>query len=357
MASFEQTGKKKLWSVRFRIIENGEELNKRLSGFKSKKEANAAYLQYLKDYNVADNKQKKPEEMLFSQAYENYHAHAKSNLKDASVKDLESCARAQLLPKFGDMTIQEIRPVDIMEWQNSLNYSFKYKMKIRNNLLQIFNFAEKYYDMPNPMRNVEAPKNKEMRKEMDFWTFDEFQKFNEAIADDPMYQLFFETLYVTGCRRGELLAIGINDINLKNSTLSITKSITTRTDDGPWKVTSPKNTSSNRNIYVPHSLAIKLVSQWEIKKGKFVFGGDVPLKATSLERRMKKYSEIAGVKKIRIHDLRHSCASYLISKGVSILAVSKRLGHATTQQTLNTYSHMMPSDQQYLEGILNEMQI
>lgn len=357
MASFEQTGKKKLWSVRFRIIENGEEVNKRLSGFKSKKEANAAYLQYLKDYNVADNKQKKPEEMLFSQAYENYHAHAKSNLKDSSVKDLESCARVQLLPKFGDMTIQEIKPVDIMEWQNSLDYSFKYKMKIRNNLLQIFNFAEKYYDMPNPMRKVDAPKNKEMKKEMDFWTFDEFQKFNEAISEEPMYQLFFEALYVTGCRRGELLAIGINDINLNNNTLSISKSITTRTDDGPWKVTSPKNASSIRHIYIPNNLAVRLMSQWELKKGQFVFGGDVPLKATSLERRMKKYSEIAGIKKIRIHDLRHSCASYLISKGVSILAVSKRLGHATTQQTLNTYSHMMPSDQQYLEGILNEMQI
>lgn len=357
MASFEQTGKKKLWSVRFRIVENGEEVNKRLSGFKSKKEANAAYLQYLKDYSVSENKTKKPDETLFSQAYENYHSHAKSNLKDGSVRDLEWTAAAKILPVFGDKTVQSIKPIDIVEWQNEMDYSYRYKMKLRYWTMQILKFNAKYYDTPNPMENVDPPKNQEIKKEMDFWTFEEFQKFISVIENDETYKTFFEALYVTGCRRGEMLAISRNDIDENANILSISKSITIRADGAPWKITTPKNKYSVRKIYIPHSLALRMVELAEIHKGQFVFGGDEPLRPTSIDRNMRKYVDKAGVKRIRVHDLRHSCASYLISKGVSILAVSKRLGHATTQQTLNTYSHIMPSDQQYLEGILNEMQI
>lgn len=205
------------------------------------------------------------------------------------------------------------------------------------------------------IENINA--DQEIKKEMDFWTFDEFQKFISVIENDETYKTFFEALYVTGCRRGEMLAIGRNDIDENANILSISKSITIRADGAPWKITTPKNKYSVRKIYIPHSLAVRMVALEEKHHGTFVFGGDEPLRPTSIDRNMRKYVDKAGVKRIRVHDLRHSCASYLISKGVSILAVSKRLGHATTQQTLNTYSHMMPSDQQYLEGILNEMQI
>jgi integrase len=359
MASFEQSGKKKLWSVRFRIIENGQIVNKRLSGFKTKKEANSAYLDFLKEYDEEKARIVEPEtkDIRFCDLYEKYHDHAKSNLKDSSVRDLESCANGKLLPVFGDKSVKDIKPIEIVEWQNSLSYSFKYKMKLRYFLQQIFGFGEKYYELPNPMDKVDPPKNKELKKEMEIWSYEEFLKFKEAIKEDETYALFFEALYITGCRRSEMIAIGRNDIDEKTNYLSITKSITTKSEDEPWKITTPKSQSSVRKIYIPHDLAVNLVSEWEKEKGQFVFGGDTPIKATSLDRRMRKYAEIAGVKRIRIHDLRHSCASYLISKGVSILAVSKRLGHATTQQTLNTYSHLMPSDQQFLESVLNKMEI
>ena len=71
---------------------------------------------------------------------------------------------------------------------------------------------------------------------------------------------------------------------------------------------------------------------------------------------MVKYSEISGVKRIRIHDLRHSCASLLIHKGVSIVAVSRHLGHTTIEQTLNTYSHMMPDDRTMILKTLSSIE-
>lgn len=61
----------------------------------------------------------------------------------------------------------------------------------------------------------------------------------------------------------------------------------------------------------------------------------------------------AGIKKIRIHDLRHSHASLLINKGQNILIVSQRLGHSDVKQTLNTYSHLMPNVQKEILNAIN----
>ena len=81
-----------------------------------------------------------------------------------------------------------------------------------------------------------------------------------------------------------------------------------------------------------------------------------PLPRTNIDRTLTKAAEAAGVKRIRIHDLRHSCASLLIHKGVSIVAVSRHLGHSTVEQTLNTYSHMLPDDQTMILNTLSTLE-
>ena len=82
-----------------------------------------------------------------------------------------------------------------------------------------------------------------------------------------------------------------------------------------------------------------------------------PTTKSSLYRAMKKYSELAGVKKIRIHDLRHSHASLLIEKGVPPLAISERLGHEDIQTTLNTYSHLYPNKQNEIADMLSSLMV
>ena len=82
-----------------------------------------------------------------------------------------------------------------------------------------------------------------------------------------------------------------------------------------------------------------------LPRNKFLFGtNDKPLSENTITRKFHSFAQKAGVKEIRLHDLRHSCASLLISNGVPITAVSEQLGHANTQQTLTTYAHMMPKD-------------
>ena len=77
----------------------------------------------------------------------------------------------------------------------------------------------------------------------------------------------------------------------------------------------------------------------------FVFGGLKPLAPTTIGRKRDMYCKKSGVKKIRIHDFRHSHASLLISKGVPITMVSKRLGHSNIEMTFNTYAHLIPEDE------------
>jgi integrase len=79
-----------------------------------------------------------------------------------------------------------------------------------------------------------------------------------------------------------------------------------------------------------------------------------PIVARTLQKRMKRYTEKAGVKPIRVHDLRHSHVAYLINQGVEPLIIKERLGHKDIQITLNTYGHLYPSQQKQVADLLDE---
>ena len=355
MASYEQNKKNKKWSVRFRIIENGTEKNKRLSGFERKKEAEQAYIQYMKEYDRKKELKKEPEKILFSEIYEQYFESARQRLKVSSLCDMESAARIYILPKFGDIMINNIKPIEILEWQNSIEKSYRYRCKIRGILSSIFNFAERYYDIPSPMSKVENIKNNEPKKEMSFWTEEEFSRFIKVV-DNKIYRALFTMLYITGCRIGEALALHKDDIHKDDKYIDISKSITSK-GNNTWQETTPKNQSSNRKLYIPDYLIDELLEICNMSDGNYIFFGKRPLSFPAIRNNLKKYCLISGVKKIRIHDLRHSCASLLISHGVSIVAVAKRLGHASIEQTLNTYSHMLPRDEDMIKTVFDNMQI
>ena len=75
--------------------------------------------------------------------------------------------------------------------------------------------------------------------------------------------------------------------------------------------------------------------------GDYLFGGESPLSPMGIDYHFKRAVKESGVKPIRIHDLRHSHATWLINNGVNIVAVSRRLGHASIEQTLKTYTHLL----------------
>lgn len=367
MPSFEQNKSSKLWSVRFREADNGKERQRRLSGFKTKREAQAGYVAYQseREQKLLLEKQKKdaaPDEMLFGTLVDAYLAYTKARVKESSYTDIESKIRNRIRPYFDEKRVCDITPLLVLKWQQSImeQYTYEYCYWCISRLSSIYKYGERYHDITNIMHKVDRPRNLEPKKEMQFWTEEQFATFIAGVKD-PAYNAFFRTLYLIGCRRGEGCALTWQDVNLEAGTVRINKSITTKVKNTPYKITTPKNGASNRTLKIPPAFCRYLAAYKEQMRtidpartapAAFVFGGAAPLPSSSIDHLFKRTINETGVPMIRIHDLRHSCASLLISKGVSIVAVSRYLGHTNTQQTLNTYSHMMPDDQTYLLGVL-----
>ncbi len=371
MPSYEKNKSSGLWSCRFRETdEEGISHNKRLSGFPTKREAQYGYEDYLKAEKERIEAKKSaeaalhkaPDEMLFDELYRLFLEFKRTRIKETSYYDLTRKTKSRLLPFFTGKRLRDIKPATVLEWQNSLSdYSYRYRVNLWAYLAAIFAYGEKYHDTPNIMTKLDRPRNLEGKKEMMFWTPEQFSKAIKEV-ESPAYKMFFTTLYMVGCRRGEALALSWSDIDTKAQTLGITKSVAfkVKTGNKNYKITTPKNIGSNRTVAIPRFLAdelerYRLWQQGHEERTDFVFGGESPLRPTSIARVLDNAAKEAGVPKIRIHDLRHSCASYLIHSGVSIVAVSRQLGHTNVEQTLNTYSHMLPDDQTQIRKTLENL--
>lgn len=356
---------KRNWAVRFRLLTEDGVKQKVLSGYKTKREAKEAYINFMAGY-IAPTPKSEDSEITLGRLYEAYYRYIQDRLKPASIYETNSIYKRVIEPYFGaNIRIIDITKRDIMQWQNhlnTLNYSYKSKTKYRGYLYTLLKFAMQYYDIPNNVvSQVTAFRNLEAEKEMKYWNAEEFQTFISCIDDDIVYKTFFSFLYLTGCRKGEAQALSWKDIDLVKGAINITKNITRKTTSGPYEITTPKNKTSVRKITIPIKL-VELLKEYlnsldNISKGKFVFGGDTPLSDNTIKRRMQKYCELSGVEVIRIHDLRHSHVSFLISSGVNIVAIAKRLGHKDIQQTLNTYAHMLKSDEEAILNALNVIEI
>ncbi|MBQ9099402.1 MAG: site-specific integrase [Clostridia bacterium] len=371
MPSYEKSKASGLWSVRFREVspQDGKTKNKRLSGFKTKKEAQYGYEDYVSAKKTAAEQPQEvvpsssPADMPFSSLVEEYLQFKRSRIKEPSFYDVQKKVSTKIAPFFGDTPIKEISPSMILKWQNSLEgYSYAYRKTLMTHLSLIYNYAERYYDIPNVIRKVDKPRNLEPKKEMLFWSPEEFSSFISCVERKD-YAMLFRFLYLSGCRKGEALALTWQDVDLAKGTVSISKSFSNKAhDEGKsYTITTPKNTSSNRTVHLPRFFCdmLKEYRDWQQQSTdsiNFVFGGADPLPPSNIDRTLAKAADAAGVKRIRIHDLRHSCASLLIHKGVSIVAVSRHLGHSTVEQTLNTYSHMLPDDQTMILNTLSTLE-
>lgn len=358
MASYEKVGD--TWTVRYREYQSdGSTKNVRKSGFARKRDAQD-YFESVKDRVKKRNEQiNSPAHILFEDMVGAWYDYKRGRTKESSFYTARGKVEKHIVPAFSGRYFDEVTVRDIFAWQEALGasgLSYSYRVGLRGFLASIYKYASRYCEAVNIIDRVEPPRNTDPPREMHFWTREQFRTFIEKV-DDPTYALLFRTLYVTGCRKGEAFALTWDDFDPVACTLSISKSITRKTDGGAYAVTTPKNTSSVRTVDLPSSLVSALLSHrsGSPDDARFIFGCDCPPAEKTVTRAFDKAIAAAGVPRIRIHDLRHSCASLLISEGISIVAVSKRLGHKNIEQTLNTYSHMMPRDNEKmlaaLEGI------
>lgn len=190
---------------------------------------------------------------------------------------------------------------------------------------------------------------------MNFWTKAEFEQFIVAVQDKPASYTAFMTLYYTGMRVGELCALTPTDVDLERHTITINK--TFQRINGRDVIWPPKTPKSNRVVTIPQTLANCLKEYmdkcYEIQPDDRLF----PYTKSFLNHEMLRGCKKSGVKKIRVHDLRHSHASLLIEMGCQPLLIADRLGHEKIQTTLNTYSHLYPNKQAevaaQLENVMN----
>lgn len=191
-----------------------------------------------------------------------------------------------------------------------------------------------------------------------FWTQEEYQRFIEQIADKPQFYYAFEMLYWTGIRCGELLALTADDIDVEKRRLRINKSY--QRIKGKDLITEPKTRKSNRTIIMPDFLAEEMDDYIKELYGFASYDRIFQISKTSLHNELKRGAKLAGVKKIRVHDLRHSHVSLLIQLGYSALAIAERVGHEAVKITYR-YAHLFPTVQtemadrlsQEREGMLN----
>ena len=332
-----KTGK---WLIQYRYTDwQGKRRKSTKRGFATKREAE----EWLRNFLIT---QKADFDMKFEDFWKMYCADMETRLREHTMRTKKYIVELKILPYFGDKRVNDITAADIRQWQNELikmGYSPTYLKTINNQLSAIFNYAVRYYDLKSNPCAKAGSMGKSKAEEMDFWTGEEFRKFIDSVMNKRLSYMAFMTLYWTGMRLGELLALNPKDVDLKKRTIFITKSYQRLGKKDV--ITPPKTPKSKRVITIPEFLAADIKdymdSLYDLQENDRLF----PITKYYLEHEMQRGIKESGVKRIRVHDLRHSHASMLIELGFSPLEIANRLGHEKVETTLNTYAHLYPNKQ------------
>ncbi len=333
----------------------GKRCQKKKRGFRTKKEA----LEWERAFAL---KSAGTTDMLFKDFVDLYIDDVKNRIRPQTLHTKKVYISHHVLPFFGDLKLNEIEPLHIRKWQNE--YLLQYRTSkgkplsngtlnsIQRHLSAILNYAVKLYNLPyNPLAKVgyiSIPEDKKML----VWTPEDFKRFIKVV-DDKMDYCIFNTLYLTGMRIGEALALQVKDIDLKNKTITVNK--TAYYIGSKCYINPPKTPKSNRTITISNRLVNILdnfiKSLYGVNNDTYVFN----ISRNYIDKRLRKYIKSVGIAPMSLHGFRHSHASLLIELGFAPTAIANRLGHENVTTTLNTYSHMFPSKQSEIADKLDSL--
>ena len=291
-----------------------------------------------------------------------YLENIKSRIKYTTI-----CTKTEILDKWirpylGSKLVNQITTLDIISWQNKLmsstygknniKFSKSYLKTIHNQLNAVLNYAKRYYKLNDNPAAIVGNMGSAKDTKMSFWTNEEYLKFRETIMDKPMYYYAFEVLYWCGIREGELFALTRNDVDLVKKTININKTLTRIKKENI--ITDPKTRKSKRIVSIPDFLAQELKDYLDLVYEPNADMRLFPITKSALTITLKKGARQAGLKEIRVHDLRHSHVSLLIHLGYSPVAIGDRVGHESVYITFH-YAHLFPSVQQNMADKLDEI--
>lgn len=307
-------------------------------------------------------------------------SYAKPRLTPRSYDRYASICRVHIAPEIGAVPLTRLEPEHLQRLYTAkletglAPRTVRYIHVVTHKAL---NVAVKWGKVQrNVADGADPPKGQ--RTDMQVWNEREISRFLDAARSTPYHPLFYSALY-TGARRGELLALRWQDVDLVTDRLSVSRTLTQIGKD--FVFGQPKSEKSRRSIALPPSAALLLRQLREstehirarlgmaLTEDQLVFShapdGHAPLRPNTVSRAWETTCRKAGVKAIRFHDARHTHASLLLKQNVPLKVISERLGHSTIAVTADIYSHVLPGMQESaaarfdaaLNGTYNEMAV
>ena len=354
----ERTTKRgKVYDVCFRVVTiDGQEKQKRLCGYTTKALAKQGYLEFVTETctlvknNPLKKKAIEKTTPLVGDLFREYIA-SLGNQNKQSVIYLKINEYELYIKHFYENTkIDKLTVEELYRWQDNLwrtknektgdFFSYNYLSKIRMVFSSFLGWVQKRYGYENNFSKVEKPKRRQPKRKMQFWTKEQFSTFI-SVVDNPTYHALFIFMFYTGRRKGELFALYKTDVQADKVTFD--KSVNRRNYRAEkWQIDSTKEDKAC-TLPVCKPVQEEIKRYIPPKEGKFYFGGEEPLPPTSVDRAFKKYTEMAGLQPIRLHDLRHSFVSMLIHLGANFMVVADLISD-TVEQVTKTYGHLYEED-------------
>jgi integrase len=349
------------WLVRYR--DPGNHIRQR--SFPLKEDALDFQAEVRFDADGSDRKRKqKLARTLFKDVADRwYQSRDSMGRTPATLAAYRTVLKTHLLPAFGDRPISRIQPSDIEAIIAEAGVSPKTQRNILRVLSPIMKLAVRDGIIQvNPCPMVELRSNGEGHAEMRFLTAQQVDQLADEVGPDYSIHILFAAC--TGMRAGEIVALRVKHLDLMHRQVNVKESITIL--NRTVHIGTTKN-KKHRQVVLPPFLAELLAEQVAGKSPEdYVFAGAQggifrhgnfygrhfrPAVNRLVDRRVWK-EELRG---LRFHDLRHTCASLLISNGEQPLAVSRQLGHSSIAITMDRYSHLYPEDQDRLAETLEEV--
>ena len=322
-------------------------------GFELKRDADAWERAFIES-------RKETPDLPFSALVAEYLKDKEATKKPVTYRTSESRVRVWILPYFGDRPADSITPLDIKKWHEYLRSAQTVHGKpldagyigtLHTELSIIFNYGIKYYGLTQNPAAVHGNIKGGKKRSLQFWTLDQFNQFIETFDSADPFRVAFLVLYWTGARVGECQALQIQDVDLDERVIHINK--TFHIIKGKGSTGTPKTAAGNRDIKINQALADELAQHikriYKPKPTNRLF----PMTPSGYGKKLIEHAALAGVPRIRVHDLRHSHASLLIELGFSPTLIAARLGHEKVSMTLDIYGHLYPNKQDELADRLD----
>jgi integrase len=277
--------------------------------------------------------------------------HHQSQVEPKTWRRYESLVRLYLTPRLGSMQLAKIRPAHVQTALDSIEgRSPRTVQHVRAVASKAFRQAVAWELIPsNPVVATDAPKAE--RPDLDVPTADGARRLM-AEAEGTVWEMPLFLATFTGARRGEVLAIGWDHVDLERRRVKITRSLERL--DGEFRFKDPKTARSRREVAIP-TFAVDRLRRWKAEQSerRLVAGpawqdfglvcdrGDgQPIDPDSFSKAFKRLTRRIGAPATRLHDLRHAAATLMMEAGVHPSVVSRSLGHASEAFTMQVYGHV-----------------